>query len=177
MIDLKKYNYFTGDVSSVARGVSDLVKFLDLAGKNYILFSPPKSSNSDKIYDLCLYHYFENKILFDGIDEFIEKISNKSNLFRVDFIVVDLWSISKNNIFKYISVAEKTGLPLVVVSKEYYYKSTDDVNDFHIRSEYKDLHKSEIWMTDKISGTSTTLDSLKLSYIRNKKLEYLFGKT
>ena len=101
MIDLKKYNYFTGDVSSVARGVSDLVKFLDLAGKNYILFSPPKSSNSDKIYDLCLYHFFENKILFDGIDEFIEKISNKSNLFRVDFIVVDLWSISKNNIFKY----------------------------------------------------------------------------
>ena len=64
MIDLKKYNYLTGDVSSVASGVSNIVNFLDLAGYNYILFTPPKPSESNKIHDLCLYHYLNNKIEF-----------------------------------------------------------------------------------------------------------------
>jgi len=176
MIDLRKYNYFTGDVSSVASGVSSIVKFLDLAGYNYILFTPPKPSESNKIHDLCLYHHLSNKIEFDNIDDFKEKILNKSNLFRVDLIVFDFWSKRKMNWSSYLEVIKDLPQNFIIVSKEFQYKSTDDVNDFLLQQEYKDLHKSENWITDRINGTTATIDSLKKAYIRDKKIEHLFGK-
>ena len=175
MIDLRKYNYFTGDVSSVASGVSSIVKFLDLAGYNYILFTPPKPSESNKIHDLCLYHHLSNKIEFDNIDDFKEKILNKSNLFRVDLIVFDFWSKRKMNWSSYLEVIKDLPQNFIIVSKEFQYKSTDDVNDFLLQQEYKDLHKSENWITDRINGTTATIDSLKKAYIRDKKIEHLFG--
>ena len=80
MVDLKKYNYFTGDKSSVAYGVSDIVKFLDLAGHNYVLFTPPRPTGSSKFHDICLYHYLDNKIEFNNIDkEQLELIKNELN--------------------------------------------------------------------------------------------------
>lgn len=175
MVDLKKYNYFTGDVSSVARGVSDIVNFLDLAGFNYLLFTLPKPKSSSKFYDLCLYHHLNNKIEFENFSDFSEKIKDKSNLFRVDLLVFDFWSIPKIKQWEYMSIIDLLKIPSIIVSKEYHYKSTDDVNDFHIRSEYKDLYKSDIWLSDNINKTSATIESLKTSYIRDKKLEHLFG--
>lgn len=174
MIDLKKYNYFTGEKSSLAYGISDIVKFLDLAGHNYILFTLPRPTGSAKIHDVCLYHHLDNKIEFENIDDFREKISNKSNLFRVDLIVFDFWNVKKNNCSEYIKEIKNLTQNFIIVTKEFHYKTGDDVNDFNIRTEYKDLYKSENWLTDKINGTSATLESLKMSYIRDKKLEYLF---
>jgi hypothetical protein len=175
MVDLKKYNYFTGDKSSVASGVSDIVKFLDLAGYNYILFTPPKPTGSSKTYDICLYHYLDNKIEFNNIDDFKEKILNKSNLFRVDLIVFDFWSIKKMNWSPYLKEIENLTQNFIIIAKEFQYKTTDDVNDFLIQTEYKELYKSETWLTDRINGTTATIDSLKKSYIRDKKIEHLFG--
>ena len=176
MVNLKKYNYFTGDKSSVAHGVSDVVKFLDLAGYNYILFTPTKPKSSSKVYDLCLYHHLDNKIEFDNIDDFSDKILNKSNLFRVDIIVFDFWSLKKMNWTPFLKEIENLSQNFIIVAKEFHYKSSDDVNEFHLRHEYKDMYKSETWLTDKINNTSSTIESLKLSYIRDKKLEHLFGK-
>lgn len=175
MVDLKRYNYFTGDISEVATGVSQIVNFLDLAGRNYVLFTPPKPSSSSKYHDLCLFHYLDNKITFQNIEDFTEKIIDKSNLFRVDLLVFDFWSIGTNELFKYIVEINKLNIDSIIVAREFHYKSGDDVNDFVIRREYKDLKKSEIWLTDNLLGTSTTLNSLKLSYIRHKKLEHIFG--
>ena len=175
MVDLKKYNYFTGDKSSVAHGVSDIVRFLDLAGYNYVLFTPPKS-DSNKFFDICLYHHLENKIEFDNLEDFKNKIHNKSNLFRVDIIVFDFWSKEgkKNNWTAFLKEIEELPQKFIIVAREYHYKSTDDVNDFHLRQEYKDLHKSDNWLTDRIKNTSATIESLKLSYIRDKKIDNLF---
>lgn len=175
MINLKKYNYFTGDKTSVASGVSNIVNFLDLTGSNYILFTPPKPSESNKIYDLCLYHYLNNKMEFNNLDDFKEKILNKSNLFRVDLIVFDFWSKKKMDWNQYLDVIKDLPQNFIIVAKEFQYKSTDDVNDFLLQSQYKELHKTENWLTDRINGSTVTLDSLKKSYIRDKKIEHLFG--
>jgi hypothetical protein len=175
MVDLKKYNYFTGDVSSVASGVSSIVNFLDLAGHNYVLFTPPKPSESSKIYDLCLYHHLSNKIEFQNLEDFKEKIFNKSNLFRVDLIVFDFWSKKRINWEPFLNEIKNLTQKIIIVAKEFQYKSTDDVNDFLLRSEYKDIHKHETWLTDKITGNSATIESLKKAYIRDKKIEHLFG--
>lgn len=176
MIDLKKYNYFTGNVSEVGNAVSQIVKFFDLAGSNYLLITPVKPSFSSKHKDLCLYHYLDNKIEFSNFDDFVEKINNKSNLFRVDLLVLDFWSISKHLLYNYIKELDKLNIQFIIVAKEYQYKTTDDVNDFHIRTEYKDLRYSEVWIIDNQTKSSSTLDSLKLAYIRDKKIEHLFGK-
>ena len=77
MIDLKKYNYFTGDKSSVAYGVSDIVKFLDLAGHNYVLFTPPRPTGSSKFHDICLYHYF--------LCQFSPHISTQVQKYQLEF--------------------------------------------------------------------------------------------
>jgi hypothetical protein len=176
MVDLKKYNYFTGDKSSVAYGVSDIIRFLDLAGYNYILFTPPKPIGPSKITDLCLYHHLENKIEYNSINDFKYKISDDSNLFRVDLIVFDFWSIKKMDWSFYLDELKKLPQKFIIVAKEFHYKTTDDVNDFLLKTEYKDLHKIDNWLTDKINGTTATIESLKTSYIRDKKLEHLFGK-
>lgn len=177
MVDLKKYNYFTGDKSSVAHGVSDIVKFLDLAGHNYVLFTPKISTTSDKIFDVCLYHHLENKIEFNNLEDFRNKIQNKSNLFRVDIIVFDFWGKVENKInwLPFLKEIEELPQKFIIVTKEFHYKTSDDVNDFHLRQEYKDLYKSDNWLTDRINNTSATIESLKLSYIRDKKIEHLFG--
>ena len=102
-------------------------------------------------------------------------MSNKSNLFRVDLLVFDFWSIPKNTLWKYIEKIKEIGVDSIIVAKEYHYKSTDDVNDFHVRSEYKELHHNDVWITDNQTKVSSTLQSLKLSYIRDKKIDNIFG--
>jgi hypothetical protein len=174
MIDLKKYNYFTGDKSEVSSGVSQIVNFLDLAGHNYVLFTPPRTTDSNKIYDICLYHYLSNKIEFQNLEDFKEKILNKSNLFRVDLIVFDFWS--KMDWEPFLNEIKSLPQKFIIVTKEFNYKSTDDVNDFNIRREYKSLKNSVIWLTDNQKNQSNNIESLKMSYIRDKKLEYLFKK-
>ena len=77
--------------------------------------------------------------------------------------------------WQYISEIEKFNIDSIIVAKEFHYKTTDDVNDFHIRKEYKEFHKVDTWITDKINGVTSTIESLKTAYIRDKKLEHLFG--
>ena len=38
------------------------------------------------------------------------------------------------------------------------------------------MFKSDIWISDKINNTTTTIESLKKSYIRDKKIEGLLGE-
>jgi hypothetical protein len=76
----------------------------------------------------------------------------------------------------YLKEIENLSQNFIIVAKEFHYKSTDDVNDFLLQIEYKDLHKSENWITDRINNSTTTLDSLKKTYIRDKKIQNLFGE-
>lgn len=170
MLELRKWNYFTGEVGDVSRGVSQIVKFLDLSGYNYLLLTGDKSKNT------CLYHFLDNKIVYDDVSGFSEIINNKSNLFRINLLVIDLWSIHKSTQYKYFDILKKIDLPIIITSEEYTYVDSDDVNDFQIRKEYKGMFKSEIWITDKINNTTATIESLKKSYIRDKKIEGLLGE-
>ena len=80
-----------------------------------------------------------------------------------------------SGVIEYKSVIDKLNIDYIIVTKEYHYKSSDDVTDYHIRSEVKD-YKSEYWITDKISGWSSDIDSLKKSYIRDKKINQVINK-
>lgn len=171
MIELKKYNYFTGSITSVAFGVGDIVKYYDLDGGNYLLLSPLVVKLS------TLSSILTNNIGFKDIDDLKSIITDKSNLFRVDLLVFDFWDLSLDEISNFLWDIRDLDIKIAIVAKLYSYKTTDDVTDYHLRSEYKELNKSEIFITDNINKWTSSLSSLKKSHRRDKKIDGLFGES
>jgi hypothetical protein len=186
MIELKKCNYFTGDITCVSSAVSSIVKFLEVDGRNPILFTPPKPIDSKSKSVTNLIYYLNPLIVWDNFEDFKLKIEDPANRFRVNLMVFDFWGLSRAEISRYKEVIDEFKIDHIIIAKEYIYKNSDDVADFHVKTEYKDLStnssngymstRSEIWLTNKIDGWSATLDSLKTGYIRDKKIDNLFNK-
>jgi len=181
MIIIKRCNYITGDISDIGSGVSQIVKFLELSGRNYLLISNGKPKTSIKT--TSLYTYLHNQYTYNDITEFKDILNDSSNLFRVDLLVFDFWNLSRTSILEYKREIDNLQIDYIIVAKEYHYKSTDDVTDYHIRRELKSDwinssptdFKSEIIVTDNINKWSSNLYDLIKSYIRDKKIDNLFG--
>lgn len=172
MIPLRKCNYITGDITSVSYAVNRVINFLEDDGRNPLLFCKPRNSTST---NTSLKYLIDNKFEFNNFDEFKDILQERGNLFRVDLLIFDFWHLNLSGVIEYKSVIDKLNIDYIIVAKEYHYKSSDDVTDYHIRSEVKD-YKSEYWITDKISGWSSDIDSLKKSYIRDKKINQVINK-
>ncbi len=170
MIQLKRCNYITGEPSDLGFAISDIINFLEVDGKNPLLVTPPKNQDGTN-----LKYFYNTKITFESFSQFEELLGNKSNLFRVDLLVFDFYHLGPWQILDYKKVIDKLNIDHIIIAKEYHYKTSDDVNDFHIRKEYKDLHKSEVHITDNINNWTSTLKSLSVSYIRDKKIDNIFG--
>jgi hypothetical protein len=181
MITIKRCNYITGDLSDIGSGVSQIVKFLELSGRNYLLISNGKPKTSIKT--TSLYSYLQNQYTYNDLDEFKDILNDKSKLFRVDLLVFDFWNLSRVSIMEYKKVIDNLNIDHIIVAKEYHYKSSDDVTDYHIRRELKfdwvnsstNDFKSYIIVTDNINKWTSNLDDLMKSYIRDKKIDNLFG--
>ena len=172
MIELKRCNYITGDSTSVSFGVSEIVKFLELAGRNIILLTKPKQYDSSG-----LKYFIHNKLEYKNQDEFESLVENKSNLFRVDLIVADLWHLSVDRVSEYKHILSSTGIDFVIIAQKYHYKDSDSVTDYHIKRESSlvgEMESSYI-ITNKINGWSTDLNSLIKSYIRDEKINNIIG--
>jgi hypothetical protein len=179
MIDLKRCNYFTGELSQVGYAISDIVKILELEDRNCLLITKPKPIDSSPKNEITsLIYHMNPQYLFKNWDEFVKLVSDKSNFFRTDLIVFDFWSINKALIPKYKELIDKLDIDYIIVAKEYTYKTTDDVTDYHISSESdysSNRYKNERIIKDHINGWSATLKSLKEAYIRDKKLDDILG--
>lgn len=177
MIFLKKYNFFTGTPNSVSSVLLEVVTFLEVDNYNYVLFTPEKEKSCGLIYGL------HNCILFHDIEELENLINNKSNLFRVNLIVIDLYQYKSHQITNFLKVIEKLDYKFIIIGKEYHYKSTDDVNDFHVEVKYNitptslsfNANRNSKFIKDNINGWTTELDKLKGAYIRDKKIDSLFN--
>jgi hypothetical protein len=177
MIEIKKCNYFTGD-NSISDGIKDIVNFLELSGRNYLLLTPPKNSDIDKSTQTnTIKYYLDNQLHFNNFVEFVDIIENEGNLFRVDLLVLDFWHLTPIEISIWKKEIDKLGLDHLIIAKEYHYKSTDDVTDYHLRREYKTVGKNELFITDNINKWTSTLESLIKSYRRDKKINDIFGGT
>jgi hypothetical protein len=172
MIQVKRCNYITGNPSDVSYAVNRIVNFLEMEGRNPVLFCKPKKSSSGS----TIKYLMDPKIEFDNLNHFEELLSDKGKLFRVDLLVFDFWHLNVSSIIEYKSLIDKLNIDYIILAKEYHYKSSDDVNDFHIKIESRELHVNEYLITDKISGWSSSLSGLTKSYIRDKKIDQLFNK-
>jgi hypothetical protein len=166
MIDLKRCNYITGDSSSVSFGVNEIIKFLELAGRNIILITRPRTSSTTS-----LKYFVHNKLEFRTKDDF-KSVLTKSNLFRIDLVVVDLWHLGVGSIIEYKSVLDTLGIDYVILAKQYHYKESEDVTDYHIKKE----SGSGYIITNKINGWSSDLASLIKSYVRDKRIDGIIGE-
>lgn len=173
MIPLKRCNFITGDSNSVSYAVNKVIEFLEDDGRNSLLFSKPRSSSSN---NTSLRYLISNKIEFDSFQQFKDSIFNTGNLFRVDLLIFDFWHLGLSSIHEYKNEIDKLNIDYIIVAKEYHYKSSDDVNDYHVVSEIKVKSKSDFWITDKISGWKSNLDDLGKSYIRDKKIGQVIDK-
>jgi hypothetical protein len=175
MIRLKRCNYFTGDMNVVSNVVNSIVEFLEIDGINPLLFTPPKPIGKKGPGITNLIYSMNPQIIWTDYDDFASKIEDQSNIFRVNLLVFDFWGLSRLLIPKYQELIDKLDIDYIIVAKEYIYKSTDDVADFHVRGEYRDDMKFSVWVTNKIDGWSAELDSLKTGYIRDRKIDDIFN--
>jgi hypothetical protein len=174
----------TGDVTDIASSVSSIVKFLELSGRNYLLVTKGKPVDKSSV-TTSLFTYLSNSKLFEDFEDFKNLLSNKSVLFRVDLIVFDFWHLSKDLIIFYKKEIDKLQIDHIIVAKEYYYKSTEDVSDYHLRREMKNNWglmsptdtMSQVVVYDNINKWTSNLDDLVKSYIRDKKIDNIFGES
>jgi hypothetical protein len=174
MITLKKYNYFTGTPGDVSNSVSKIVRFLEIDGFNPILFCRNTST---------IKHQMPNNFEFKNLEHFRELVSDTGNLFRCNLIVLDLWGFNLIEIDKFKSICDDLNIKLIILAKEFNYKTSDDVGDYHVVTKYNTSIiptslsfpiKSETIITERINNWTSTLDDLKKSYIRDKKIDSLF---
>lgn len=167
MIQIKKCNYITGNSSDVSYAIKKIIDFLEMEGRNVFLFCSKSST---------LKYLIDPKMEFNNIEHFKELINNKSNLFRVDLILFDFWNLNVSSIIEYKEIIDKINIDYIILAKEYHYKLSEDINDYHVKIESgKDYH-NEYLITDKISGWTSNLENLTKSYIRNKKIDDIFNK-
>jgi len=172
MIILRKYNYFTGTPNDVSNVVSKIIQFLEIDGWNSILFCRNTST---------IKHQLTNNFEFKNLEHFKELIGDSGNLFRCNLIVLDLWGFNLIEIDKFKSYVEDLEVKVIILAKEFNYKTGDDVGDYHVVTKYSALYptslslpiKSETIITERISNWTSTLDNLKTSYIRDKKIDRL----
>lgn len=173
MIQIKRCNYITGNPSDVSYAVKKIIDFLDMEGRNPVLFCKPRNSNSDAT---TLKYLMGPKIEFNNIEDFKEILADKGNLFRVDLLLFDFWHLNVSSIIEYKQIIEKLNIDYIILAKEYHYKSSEDVNDYHVKIESKENYNNKYSITDKISGWTSSLENLSKSYIRNKKIDDIFNK-
>lgn len=169
MIPLKRCNFITGDNSSVSYGLNKILNFLELEGRNILVFYPkPNSSNSSLTY------FVNNKKEYNGFDNLKSIIETEGILFRLNLIVLDIWHL-RNISKEYIDLVKSTGIDFILVSRNYHYTSSEDVCDYHIKRE-SSLHRNsdQFFITDKLNGWTNDLDALRISYIRDIKIDKLF---
>jgi hypothetical protein len=174
MIPIKRSNYITGNPSDVSYALSRIISFLETDGRTPLLICRPRSSSSAKT---SLIYFLDNKIEFNNFSEFKMILENRSNLFRVDLLIFDFWGLSVSTIIEYREIIDKLNIDYIIVAKEYHYKMSDDVGDYHVKHEIKNNHRdSNYYITDNISGWTSELSDLSKSWIRDKKIDQIFNK-
>ena len=186
MIELKRCNYFTGDVRAVSTAVHSIVKFLEVDGRNAMLFTPPKPVSGSKQTITDMIYTISPKTIWSGTEDFRTKLEDKSNLFRITLLVFDFWSLGRTAIAEYKELIDTIGIDYIIVSSKYHYKDSDDIRVYKIEKESIDVGNNSLgsyhipdykyWITDKIGGWRSTIDDLIISYRRDKKIVDIFRK-
>lgn len=170
MIPIKRCNYITGDNRSVSYGLNQILNFIEMEGKNIVIFYPDPQT-----FRQTLTYFFNNRKTYTGFEDLKSQILEPGNLWRVDLIVLDIWHLKKLEI-EYLNLIKSLEIDFIIVSRNYHYSSSEDVCDYHISTESgSHFNMDKYIISDKINGWKSDIDSLQKSYIRDIKIDKLFG--
>lgn len=173
MIELKRCNYITGEATSVSFGISKIIDFFENSGKTP-LFLYKKESNFQHLIHT-------SRIEFKNQPDFEAIITDKSNLFRVDLLIVDLWFLSNvSKVLDYKKILDSIGIDYIIITNKYHYIEGDlNVNIYKLETEYTDSNNwrfdTKYWISDLLGNSRSTMDDFVLAFKRNKKIDDIFG--
>lgn len=178
MIELKRVNFISGEKNAISFGLSKILDFLDLTGRNIIFLGKPKDSSKTSLSYIVNF----SKKEFRNFYEFRDIISSKSNLFRIDLIVVDLWEESVSDVITYKEMLDKTGLDFIIVSDKYHYiVGSEDLTVNRLEQERNSNFnkiknfETKYYVKNELTNQRYSFDDYTLSYKRDKKINDLFG--
>jgi hypothetical protein len=169
MINIKKINYINGKHRNVsAYGIYDIIKFLELDNYNVLTIKHVNDTHFNHLHNIS----------YSSFDNFKKIISDKSNLFRINLILLSLINMDMTEMGKYVTEISDLNISCIIYCDKYLYKSSDDVNDYTItRDEETRRYIQKYYLTDNINNWCSSFDDLKKSYIRDKKINNILGKT
>lgn len=179
MIELRKINYISGDDQSISFGLSKVVDFLEMDGRNPILLSKPLSSNLDS--STLRYLAGCSQFYYISYNDF-NKLLTKSNLFRVDLIIVDLLHLKSHQLDNYIKLLNTLNIDYIIISNDYKYIQSENILEYFFEIETINNHGNPLmfdslyWITSKTDGWRINIDDLITTYIRDKKISGIIDK-
>jgi hypothetical protein len=184
MLDLKKVTYITGEPAAARDVIVELERLFELDGKCCVLLVPPKTAIGP-LSSSGLRYRIHTQLEYKNDKHLVDLIGDRSNFFRVDYILIDLWGISLKPASEKIEIIKRLGIPCIALAESYHISSDDDET-----AEYRattvlgeEMVQSamgfKIYNRDVViqwGGQKATLASLKSSYIRDRKLDDLLGE-
>lgn len=180
MVDLKRINFIIGKSQAITFGLSKILDFLELEGRNIIFLCKPINEVKTSLRYILSY----NQIEFKNEVEFSDLLQKKSTLFRVDLIVVDLWEEDIDSLINYKEFLDRTGLDYIIISdKCQYIIGDEEITVYRIEQERSESNIKSIrsydtkyYIKNEITNESYSFDDFKTSYIRDKKIDDIFKK-
>jgi hypothetical protein len=181
MIDLKHFNYFSGEESAVGKAVHQICQMQELAGNMAILFYYDYTTKIGLQYQMQPAHSYRTNI------ELSNMLADKGLLFRTDIIVIDAWDMDSENLDRIVEQAKDLGPNLIIMAQSYHVvTNNENVAEYTAHSnlvegKYRTLKSLQIPLKEtliksKTDGWSATTEDLKAAFIRDKRLDDLLGE-
>lgn len=172
MIDVKPINFISGDNFDVNIGISRIVDFLELTGRNIIYFQYRDNCN---ISDISKVKYYNNNELIDSLNE-------EGVLFRINLIIVDMPNQNIDDVVEIQIELDKKGIDYIILTNNFNYITPDEKTGvYKITSEKSDIVINHnigfssrdivYYITDMRNNEKYSFDSYQKKYIRNKKID------
>lgn len=184
MLDLKKVTYITGESAAARDVIVEIERLFELDGKCCVLLTPPKTAVGP-LSSSGLRYRIHTQLEYKSDKHLAEIIGDRSNFFRVDYVLIDLWGMSLKAASQKIEMIKKLGIPCVAAAEAYHISSGDDETAEYKATTVQGEEMVQSALGFKIynrevviqwGGQKATLSSLKSSYVRDRKLDDLLGE-
>lgn len=179
MLDLKRFNYFSGEETAVSKAVFEICQIYELVGNMSILF------HSRNLSDIGLHHSFQPAHSYKNIKELSNMLADKGLLFRADIIVIDAWKMKSESLDLLLEQVKNINSSFIIMSQSYHIiNNIENISEYTVQSNIVHGNRNikgfslplrETLINSKTEGWSATTEELKASFIRDKRLDDLLG--
>jgi|LauGreDrversion4_2_1035121.scaffolds.fasta_scaffold01675_9 hypothetical protein len=188
MINLKRFNYFSGEESAVGKAVYQICQMHELAGEMAILFHNRNGG------EIGLHHSLQPAHTYRTYVDLSTMLADEGILFRADIVVIDAWKMKSDHIDQIVDQVKSMKICFIIIAQSYHVVvNSENMAEYTAHSnlvegKYRSVPARsgfgqgiqipirDILIKSKTDGWSATTDDLKASFIRDKRLDDLLGE-